>query len=180
MTRRPAPTRLARAALLAVTSTALSVAAHGVAGGGFTEFAPALPLTALVALAGTALAERGRSPWTVLATLGVAQLGQHTLLNLGNHAAGHPEPALGPVAMTAAHVVAALLTGLLLARADRALTALATAVARLVPVRCAHVPTAHRVSTPAGPVAVDKPTSVLLRRVHGRRGPPPVLITRVG
>ncbi|WP_433266990.1 hypothetical protein ACQPZF_00255 [Actinosynnema sp. CS-041913] len=179
MTRSPASSRLARAALLAVTSAALSVAAHGAGGGDVTEFAPALPLTVLVAFAGTALAERGRRPWTILATLGVAQVGQHALLNLGHHVADGPGLGFSPVAMTAAHVVAALLTGLLLARADSALATLATAVSRLVPVRCAFVPTAHRTSLPPTPTGPDTFTAVLLRRVNGRRGPPVLLITRV-
>jgi hypothetical protein len=172
VTRRPAPTRFARAVLLAVTSAALSVAAHGAAGGSVTEFAPALPLTLLIAFAGTALAERGRRPWTILATLGAAQLGQHALLSLGHHAADGPGLGFGPTAMTAAHVVAALLTGLLLARADATLHALVTAVSRLVPLPPAPVvPTGAlwvlTTASPANPL-VD----VLLRRVHGRRGPP--------
>ncbi|NUT46364.1 MAG: hypothetical protein HOV94_03440, partial [Saccharothrix sp.] len=96
MTSRPSPTRLARAVLLAVTSASLSVAAHGAAGGSVTEFAPALPLTVLVAFAGTALAERGRRPWTILAALGVAQVGQHTLLNLGHHVADGPGLGFSP------------------------------------------------------------------------------------
>ncbi|MFJ6670447.1 hypothetical protein ACIQMJ_04985 [Actinosynnema sp. NPDC091369] len=172
MTSRPAPPRLARAVLLAVTSAALSATAHGAAGGSVTEFAPALPLTLLVAFAGTALAERGRRPWSVLATLGVAQLGQHALLTLGHHAADGPGLGFSPTAMTAAHVVAALLTGLLLARADAVLHALADAVARLLPLP--PVP-----ATPAGALWSPTPSSsgnalvdVLLRRVHGRRGPP--------
>ncbi|WP_367133780.1 hypothetical protein [Saccharothrix sp. HUAS TT1] len=172
MTSRPAPTRLARAALLAVTSAALSVAAHGAAGGSITEFAPALPLTLLVAFAGTAVAERGRRPWTTLATLGVAQVGQHALLNLGHHTADGPGLGFDPTAMTAAHVVAALLTGLLLARADAALHALVGVVTRLAPPPLTPVTPvgALWVLTPAP--SADTPVDVLLRRVHGRRGPP--------
>ncbi|WP_306744173.1 hypothetical protein [Saccharothrix yanglingensis] len=179
MTRRPAPTRFARAALLAVTSAALTVTAHGAAGGRVTEFAPALPLTLLVAFAGTALAERGRRPWTVLATLGVAQVGQHLLLGLGHRTADGPGLGVDQTTMTAAHAVAALLTGLLLARADAALDALVAVARRLVPRFPGTLP-------PVGtaPVAVPAPTphrlvGVLLRRVNGRRGPPAVLITRV-
>ncbi|MEU4764185.1 hypothetical protein AB0H12_13090 [Actinosynnema sp. NPDC023794] len=171
MTSRPAPTRLARAVLLAVTSAALSVTAHGAAGGSITEFAPALPLTLLVAFAGTALAERGRRPWTILAALGVAQLGQHALLNLGHHAADGPGLGFSPTAMTAAHALAALLTGLLLARADAVLQALVGVVTRLLP---PHAPVA-----PIGALWAPTPSStanvlvdVVLRRVHGRRGPP--------
>ncbi|ONI82706.1 hypothetical protein ALI22I_38750 [Saccharothrix sp. ALI-22-I] len=158
--------------MLAVTSAALSVTAHGAAGGSVTEFAPALPLTVLIAFAGTAVAERGRRPWTTLATLGAAQLGQHALLNLGHHTADGPGLGFSPTAMTAAHVVAALLTGLLLARADATLHALVTAVSRLLP----------RPLTPVVPVGVlwsltpapsaNTLVAVLLRRVHGRRGPP--------
>ncbi|MCE6997022.1 hypothetical protein LZG04_19755 [Saccharothrix sp. S26] len=172
MTNRPAPTRLARAVLLAVTSAALSVTAHGAAGGSVTEFAPALPLTLLVAFAGTALAERGRRPWTVLATLGAAQVGQHVLLNLGHHVADGPGLGFGPTAMTAAHVVAALLTGLLLARADAVLQALAGAVARLVPPPLTPVAPAGALWSITPSSAANALVDVLLRRVHGRRGPP--------
>ncbi len=158
--------------LLAVTSAALSVTAHGVAGGEVSEFAPALPLTLLIAFAGTAVADRGRRPWTILATLGVAQLGQHSLLNLGHHTADGPGLGFSPTAMTAAHVVAALLTGLLLARADATLHALVTAVSRLLPPPLAPVvPTGALwalIPAPSANTLVD----VLLRRVHGRRGPP--------
>ncbi|MEU4801442.1 hypothetical protein [Actinosynnema sp. NPDC023587] len=180
MTRRPASTRFARAVLLAVTSAALSVAAHGAAGGDLTEFAPALPLTALIALAGTALAERGRSPWTILATLGVAQVGQHALLNLGHHVPEGPGTGFDPLAMTAAHAVAALLTGLLLARADSALSALAWAVSRLAPVLLSFAPVEHRTCPLPSSPTPDTLTAVVLRRVNGRRGPPALLITRLG
>ena len=178
MTRRPAPTRFTRAVLLAVTSAALSVAAHGAAGGDLTEFAPALPLTALIALAGTALAERGRSPWTILATLGVAQVGQHVLLNLGHHVPEGPGVGFGPLTMTAAHVVAALLTGLLLARADSALSALASAVSRLVPTLAPFLPVQHRTCPLPSSATPDPLTAAVLRRVNGRRGPPVLLMTR--
>ncbi|WP_447005024.1 hypothetical protein ACRAKI_00230 [Saccharothrix isguenensis] len=172
MTRRPAPTRFARAVLLAVTSAALSVAAHGAAGGSVTEFAPALPLTLLVAFAGASIAERGRRPWTILVTLGVAQLGQHALLNLGHHTADGPGIGFSPVVMTAAHVVAALLTGLLLARADAALHALVGAVSRLVPPPHAPLVPAGALWCPTPASSANTLVGVLMRRVHGRRGPP--------
>jgi hypothetical protein len=172
VTSRPAPTRLARAVLLAVTSSALSVTAHGAAGGSVTEFAPALPLTLLVAFAGTALAERWRGPATVLATLGVAQLGQHALLTLGHHAADGPGLGFSPTAMTAAHVVAALLTGLLLARADAALHALVAVVTRLLPPPHVPVVPAAALWAPTPSSTANALVDVVLRRVHGRRGPP--------
>ncbi|XVV03899.1 hypothetical protein ACQPW3_00250 [Actinosynnema sp. CA-248983] len=170
MTRRPAPTRFARASLLAVTSAALSVAAHGAAGGEVTEFAPALPLTVLIALASTAV--RGRGPWTLLPTLGIAQVAQHTLLNLGHHEDAGAGLGFGPAAMFAAHVVAALLTGLLLVRADAVLDALVWAVSRLLPVLWSFAPAVAPTSPVRAAPVPDVWMSVLLRRVHGRRGPP--------
>ncbi|WP_051771465.1 hypothetical protein [Saccharothrix sp. NRRL B-16314] len=172
MTTRPAPTRIARAVLLAVTSAALSVAAHGAAGGSVTEFAPALPLTVLVAFAAGSITERRRRPWTMPATLGVAQLGQHLLLDLGHHAADGPGLGFSPTTMTAAHVVAALLTGLLLARADTALDALVGAVSRLVPPPHAPLVPAGALWAPTAASPANTLVDVLLRRVNGRRGPP--------
>ncbi|MFC5056654.1 hypothetical protein [Saccharothrix xinjiangensis] len=178
MTRRPAPTRFARAVLLSVTSAALSVTAHGLAGGRIAEFAGALPVTLLIAFAGTSLAERGRGPWSVLAALGLAQAAQHALFNLGHHAGGSGH-GFDPVAMTTAHAVAVLLTGLLLVRADAALRALATTASRLLPTPPAALAPVGPPRPPAPAPVVDRLVSVLLRRVHGRRGPPRPLITRV-
>jgi hypothetical protein len=155
-----------------VTSAALSVTAHGAAGGSITEFAPALPLTLLVAFVGTTVAERWRRPWTTLATLGVAQLGQHALLSLGHHAADGPGLGFSPTTMTAAHVLAALLTGLLLARADATLDALVGAMSRLVPQPLTPLVPAGALWSPTPAPAADTLVAVLLRRVHGRRGPP--------
>ncbi|MEU5691056.1 hypothetical protein [Actinosynnema sp. NPDC020468] len=177
MTRRPAPTRFARGVLLAVTSLSLTVAAHGAAGGELGDVVPALPLTLLIAFGCTALSERVRNPWTMLTALGVAQLGQHALLNLGFHPAHVPQ--FDPTAMTAAHVAAALLTGLLLARADTALSALVSAVRTLVPVLAPPRPATRPAAAPVVVTVVGTCVEVLLRRVNGRRGPPVLLSTRV-
>ncbi|QFZ23938.1 hypothetical protein EKG83_00235 [Saccharothrix syringae] len=158
--------------MLAVTSAALSTTAHGAAGGHVTEFAPALPLTLLIAFAGTALAERGRRPWAVPATLGAAQLAQHALLDLGHHTADGPGLGFSPAGMAGAHAVAALLTGLLLARADAVLHALATAAARLLPVPPSPLPAVDVPRAPIPARVANRLVPVLLRRVHGRRGPP--------
>jgi hypothetical protein len=181
VTPKPASTRVVRGLLLAVTSASLSVAAHGAAGGSLSEFTPVLPLVLLIAGAATALADRHKGPLTILAALGVAQFAQHELLDLVHH---HKAPAAGlgfdTVQMTTAHVVAALATGLLLAKADSALVSLVDAVSRLLPR-----------TSPPGPVlvgprstairAADGPQLIelLLRIVNGRRGPPVVLVNRV-
>lgn len=182
MTRRPTPTRVARGVLLAVTSSALGVAAHGAAGGGLTEFVPAIPLILPAAAAGTALAERHRSPLVIVGTLGAAQVAQHQLLSWVHHHHAAPSTGLGFDAgqMTMAHALAALLTGLLLAKADDALLTLVTAVRRLLPRRLRPEPVRIAPRVPVGPT--DEPAAliqVLLRRVNGRRGPPVVLITQI-
>jgi hypothetical protein len=157
------------------------VAAHGAAGGSLLEFAPALPLVLLIAGAATALADRFRSPVAILVALGAAQVAQHELLGLMDHYHA-PTGGLGfdPVQMTAAHVFAALGTGLVLVKADAALVALVEAVSRLVPrmlapgpVRLA--PRATAVRAAAGPPLIE----LLLRSVNGRRGPPVLLVNRV-
>ncbi|MFI9380931.1 hypothetical protein [Kutzneria sp. NPDC052558] len=161
------PVRLSRGAMLAVSSTTLAVTAHGVAGGGWPEALPVLPLSLLIALAGTALADRWRSGWTIIGALGTAELTQHVLLSVM-----HGDAAFGTGFMAAAHLVALLLTAVLLAKADAAVVAIAGAVHRLLPcvpsfphpdrVRIAPV-----VSRPA-----DQVLDVLFRRSLGRRGPP--------
>ncbi|MCS7482109.1 hypothetical protein ACFFQW_24110 [Umezawaea endophytica] len=180
MTPKPASTRVVRGLLLAVTSAALSVAAHGAAGGSLSGFAPVLPLVLLVAGAATALADRHRGPLTILAALGVAQFAQHELLDLVHH---HRAPAAGlgfdPVQMTTAHVLAALATGLLLAKADSALVSLVDAVSRLLPRTWAPGPVPGPRSTAIRAAGGPQLIELLLRIVNGRRGPPVVLVNRV-
>lgn len=172
---------MARGLLLAVTSAALGIAAHGAAGGSLAEFTPALPLTLLIAGAATALADRRRSPFAILAALGAAQFAQHELLGLMHH---HHTSADGfgfdVVQMTTAHALAVLGTGLLLVKADDALFALVSAVSRLLPRSLTPAPVrlALRVaalSAVAGRVLIE----LLLRSVNGRRGPPVLLVIRV-
>ncbi len=181
VTPKPASTRVARGLLLAVTSSSLSVTAHGAAGGSLAEFTPVLPLVLLIAGAATALADRRRSPLTLLAALGAAQLAQHELLSLAHHRHA-PSGGFGfdAVQMTTAHALAALGTGLVLVKADAALVSLVAAVSRLLPrtltpgpVRLA--PRAAAVRAAAGTQLIE----LLLRSVNGRRGPPVVLVSRV-
>ncbi|HTI19499.1 MAG TPA: hypothetical protein VL652_00825 [Kutzneria sp.] len=160
------PVRLMRGAMLAVSSTTLAVTAHGVAGGGWPETLPVLPLSLLIALAGTALADRWRSSWTIVGALGAAELAQHVLLSVM-----HGDGVLGSGAMTIAHGVALVLTAALLAKADATIVAVAGAVRRLLPV----VPSFPHPDRVVALVAVSPPghvLDVLLRRSLGRRGPP--------
>ncbi|MGH3620930.1 MAG: hypothetical protein ACRDQ5_03960, partial [Sciscionella sp.] len=137
MTSRPAPTRGAlralRGGLLALCSGALAVAAHALAGGAGPDTGLTLLLTALVGLAGVALADRRRCGLAILGALGVSHLGAHLILTtLAHHQhAMHVDGAL----MTAAHVSAVLLTAVLLTRAEAAVFASAAALAMLLPRR---------------------------------------------
>lgn len=161
------PVRVLRGAMLAVTSTTLAGTAHGVAGGGWPETLPVLPLSLLIALAGTALADRRHGSWSMIGALGVTELSQHLLLSVM-----HSEPLFGSGLMTGAHLVALVLSAVLLARADAAVVAVAGAVRRLLPVTPSFPHpdrvVAVRISVrPAGHLL-----DVLLRRSLGRRGPP--------
>lgn len=145
--------------------------AHGAAGGGWPDVLPVLPLMLLIAVAGTALADRRRGPWTILVALVIAELSEHLLLSVMR--AGHDGVTFDPWLMLAAHAVAVTLTALLLARADSAILTVASAVAMLLPIlwsplRPAVVPGPGAVAAVAPGHVLD----VLLRRVCARRGPP--------
>jgi len=166
---RPRAFRVARGALLATTSTALTIAAHGMAGGGVPEAAVTVVIATLIAWAGTAVAARARSLGTMFALLGVTQLSLHVLLAYVSH--GHEAVALTP-AMLATHVVATAVTAVLLTQADAALDLVAAAVAGLV---------RALVWTPRPPAmvvhkvqvnALHHLLEVVFRRVCARRGPP--------
>ena len=153
--------------MLAVSSTTLAVTAHGVAGGGWPETLPVLPLSLLIALAGTAISDRWRSGWTIIGALGAAEISQHVLLSVM-----HGDSVFASDLMTGAHLVALLLTAVLLVKADAAIVAVAGAVRRLLP-RVPSFPHPDRVAL--APVVLRPPDhvlDVLFGRSLGRRGPP--------
>lgn len=132
MATRGAP-RVMRGVTLAGCSTALAVAAHGVAGGGVPTVG--LPIVATVLLAGvaTALADRQRGPVAVLLVLGLAQLGMHLILKLGDEHHQHMVgPPIDPLLMTGLHIAATVATALLMTEADRALFAVVNGVRWLI------------------------------------------------
>ena len=171
-----------RGAGLALCCATLGVAAHAAAGGELPAFGPTALLTVVLAGAGVALADRRRGLPAILAIVGGAQVGLHVLLDsLAHHAPAESltvSPASGPVVMTGLHAAAALVMALLLAGAERSAFVLGAVLDWLlgaVPVR--------PFTPPAWAAAVAKPVAVvssgelrlLLRRVHGRRGPPVLL-----
>jgi hypothetical protein len=176
--------RVLRGAGLAACCAALGAAGHAIAGGQLPEPGPTLLLTVLLAGVGIALADRQRGLPSIVATVGATQVGLHVLLDAlahgqsGSHLPPSVPAPVDPVAMSAVHVVATLLTALLLAGAERSVFALAGVLGWLlrgVPVR----PLTILASGPPRAVPPAEPAhrelSLLLRSVHGRRGPPVAL-----
>lgn len=124
-----------RAAMLAISSASLGTGAHAFPGGGLPHLSVLLPLTLVVAAAGTLLAERRRSAWGMLGTLGCSQLLMHVFLSAtGPHAAGGAAShGSGGLPMAASHALATLLTGLLLVHADTLLVVAWSALHRAMP-----------------------------------------------
>jgi hypothetical protein len=182
--------RLLRGVTLAACSAALTVTAHATAGGSVPwASSPGLTLvlTVLLAGAGVALAGRRRGFPTILAAVSGSQLAMHVLLTGLGHghdatgvtdAAAPAAPAApASVAMVVLHIVAAVLTAVLLAGAENAVFTIvgvlhwilsaAAVVVRPLP---SH---ATLGSWAPGPTASGGSLmDVVLRRVHGRRGPP--------
>lgn len=159
--------------MLACCSALLAVVAHALGGGGAPDTGLAVLLTLLVAAAGTALADRRRGTLSIVAALGVSHAGEHLLLTtLAQHGHGHP---VDGVAMTATHVLAVLVTALLLARAESALFVAAAALGMLLPRKPLSVPPLPAPLSGVGRhprAAMRTEQSVLLGRIIRRRGPP--------
>ena len=164
------PHQALRGWLLAFASTGLAVAAHGVAGGGLPDATLTVPLTALIALGGTALAGRLQSVPAMVAALGTVQLGLHLLLTemaAPDHLAGRH---LNGWLMFAGHAAATLITATLLTRASAVLGLVAWIRARLTGPR--YVPARAPAGVPPGSTRPGQLIEVVLRRVSARRGPP--------
>jgi hypothetical protein len=164
-----------RELLLASSSAALAVAAHGIAGGAVSDFTFTVLLAGLLSWGGMSLARRGGTP-ALVAVLGVTQACQHVLLT--ELASNHRD---GPAVFTgwtmfATHAVATVITAALLTRAGVALGAITAAVAWLLGTLRALVtgpvpprPVTVGTSLPARPGPL---LEVLFRQVCARRGPP--------
>jgi len=172
------PHQALRGCLLALSSTGLAIAAHGVAGGGLPDSALTLPLMALIAWGATAL-----RPWhlgllPLTGVLAVIQVVLHYLLsNEANHHDHAPPPQINGWAMFAGHALATVITAALLARASTALTLISAALAwlRAVLRELLTAPVAVPATIGAGTVAPARPgelLEILLRQVLTRRGPP--------
>jgi hypothetical protein len=161
--------------LLASSSAALAIAAHGLGGGTLSDSGFTVLLATLLAWGGMSLARKG-GVLTLVGVLGATQASQHLLLSeiAGGH--GHSAAQFDGWTMFATHAVATLLTAVLLTRADVALGTIAAALAWLLGTLRALV---------AGPVRLPQATAgtalparpgqlleVLFRQVCAKRGPP--------
>src|SRR5690349_14691165 len=101
-----------------MSSTGLAVTAHGWAGGILPDTLLIVPVTVLIAWAGTALAHRLCRVTVLVPVLGTLQLGLHLLLGQSVHAhTGIAMAAPDGAAMLAGHALATVLTAALLAMA---------------------------------------------------------------
>lgn len=161
--------------LLASCVTALTVTAHGSAGGTVSDSSLTALLAALLAWGGTSLARRG-GLLTLIGVLAATQAAQHVLLTEIAHV-HQPVASVNGWLMFTTHAVATVLSAVLLIRAGSAIAGVAAAVRWLVgrlQALCVARP-----SEPARPVSVRVTAArpgilleVLLRRVSPRRGPP--------
>lgn len=176
MTRRPerlpASLRIARGTLLATCAFALTVTAHSAGGGDLTGSAFTLFLTLLVAAAGTAFADRRRSAGAIVLALGSAQLFLHLLLTAAS--THHPaEGAPDGVRMLLAHMIAGLMLGVLLAKADECVLTFAAAMRRVLP-QLPPLPVVPDTAAPRPVVSdfVDVLHRAVPKACASRRGPP--------
>lgn len=145
MSAAPVTNRL-RGGFVGAGAGALTVAAHGVAGGAYPDStALAVVLVMAAAVGACAASLRAAGPAAVLALLGIGQLAGHVVLGaLTGHQ--HTSAALGPLVMVGAHCAATLLCGVLILTAER-LHGFVDAVARLVTIRLARAVYTRRTQT---------------------------------
>jgi hypothetical protein len=161
--------------LLASSSAALAIAAHGIGGGAVSDSLFTVLLATLLAWGGSTLARRGGTP-ALVGVLGVTQLCQHLLLTELARGHGHQQALFDPWTMFTAHAVATVLTAVLLTRAGVALRLVSTAVAWLLSrLTALVVGPVRRTARPGGSPLPARPGAfleVLFREVCARRGPP--------
>ncbi|MEV0696355.1 hypothetical protein AB0I53_00320 [Saccharopolyspora sp. NPDC050389] len=137
-------------------------------------------ITSLLAGAGVALADRKRGSWGILGALSVSQLALHVFLQLvASHqdGAGYAGMRFSPLVMTLGHAAVVLLTGLVMARAERALFVVARLLGSILPRRSTPLPVVAQPRTVCVSVVTVRPLAQLIyQRIHARRGPPESLV----
>lgn len=158
-----------RGVLLTFSNAGLAITAHALAGGGLPDTSLTLVLTGIVGWIGAALAEKTKGLLGILTVLASAQLTMHLVLGT---LMSHLVPSAG---MVLTHTAATSMTAFVLAHAESMLLAAGSSLLLLLPAvwRLTPVPAPPNVTgVPVRSPGHTPLLSVLLRRVHGRRGPP--------
>lgn len=164
-----------RGLLLASSSAALAIAAHGLGGGTVADSGFTVLLATLLAWGGMSVARRGGT-LALVAVLGVTQACQHVLLTELASGHGKGTAAFDGWTMLTTHAVATVVTAVLLTRAGVALSAVSAALVwllgRLHALVAGPVPPRPATAGTSLPARPGPLLEVLLRQVCARRGPP--------
>ncbi|MEV6243420.1 hypothetical protein [Lentzea sp. NPDC051838] len=165
MTLPPAPLRRARCAAVGVVTGALAVLAHSTADGHLPDAGLVFSLVALLTWAGAGFAKAELTPGRMLALIGGGQVAMHFMMTLAASRHDHHDTS----DMVASHVVATVLTVVVLATAERTVLALARAIASVLPRKLTPLP-----ATAPLVVATPRvlPAVVVFLDVLSWRGPP--------
>jgi hypothetical protein len=133
-------------------------------------------ITALLAGAGVALADRRRGSLIIVGALSLNQVALHLFLQLtGSHQDGMPYAGMpfAPTTMLCGHAAAAVLTGLMLARAEHALFVVARFLGLILPRKSSPLPAVAPLRTVRIRKDTVRVTAQLIHpRIHAPRGPP--------
>lgn len=160
-----------RGGAVGIVTAALAVAAHGMAGGGWPD-GSALALLVVVSIGvGAMTALPRRSTVLLLPALLGGQLVAHIALSLGGTADMHNHSLLPSTAMIAFHAAASVVTGLIIATAER-LYGPITSIVRAILALLTPLPDGSAVGRVSTSVAVPSIDGTALDWVISRRGPP--------
>lgn len=182
--------RALRGVAASAITVLLAATAHTLAGGGAPS--PLLVFVAVTLAAPPAVLLVGRRPSVLRTTAAVlvAQVVFHTAFALFGGSSGvmfttgvgaHAHmahmvmtgaPTMSHDSMSAAHVIAALLTIIVLHRGERMLRALGRGIQRLIPLRVARAPRPLSVRAVRATFVSPTARAVILVSAIGRRGPP--------
>ncbi|SFR29538.1 hypothetical protein SAMN04488564_12011 [Lentzea waywayandensis] len=161
-----APLRRARCAAVGIVNGTLAVLAHSSADGQLPDAGLLFSLVALLTWATTGFARHELTWQRLLLLIGGGQLAMHVLVSLAAFRHAHEAE---PSRMIASHVVATVLTVVVLAAAERSILTLARAVAAALPRRLAVLPATAPLVVATPSLA---PTSIVFLDVLSWRGPP--------
>lgn len=186
------PWRVLRSVAFAAVATALAAVGHMLGGGNLPDVAVLVTGAGTIGLVGTGLAFRRRTLPTIAGSMAGCQLAFHLLFGAGMHAAApatgmpgsigtmHPAMGAGPWSVSAAmlgfHVVAGLLSAVVLAGGESALFGLFAALRRIVrPVRIGFSVDLPPRWTASFAFVLPRRSTGSLLATSPRRGPPAVV-----